>query len=74
MVQVNYESYMDHTGEPMANSKGVYQTTYDYDEKGRVIRELYFDANGQTMKSNEGFIAKEWTFGEDGKSTEKGIE
>ena len=64
--QVNYESYMRADGTPMTNALGVYQTTYDYDENGRKIRELYFDVDGESMVSTEGLVAKEFVYGEDG--------
>ena len=59
----------------MANALGVYQTTYDYDENRRKTREVYFGADGASMVSTEGFVAKEFVYGEDGAVIEtRGIE
>jgi hypothetical protein len=50
----------------MTNVKGVYQTTYEYNEQGKVVLEQYFDAQGQPMKNNDGFVKVVRTWNEDG--------
>jgi len=66
---------MDHTGAPMKNNKGVYQTTYDYNENGKVIQEQYLDENGQLMKNSDGYVRVIRTWNEDGSlASEEGRE
>lgn len=59
---------------PVPNNKGVYQTAYDYDQSGRVIRESYLDADGQRMANTDGYIMVERKYDEAGNLIEeKGI-
>ena len=44
----------------------MYQTTYDYNEQGKVVLEQYFDAQGQPMKNSDGFVKVVRTWNEDG--------
>lgn len=51
----------------MKNNKGVYQTTFEYNEQGKVVREAYFDVDGQYMENKNGYIMVEIAYNEEGK-------
>ncbi len=65
--RVTKEAYFTNAGEPMANSKGVFQTTFEYNEQGKNVREAYFDTDGQPMANSNGYILIERAYNEEGK-------
>ena len=42
-------------------------TTFEYNEQGKVVREAYFDTDGQPMANSNGYIKIERTYNEEGK-------